>query len=229
MEDSIKNQFDAMSQLWKRRIDAYNDRRRNTWTMAISLWGALLFLLYGIFVQSGFLTNQPKNHAQISLTILVVVLGLWGTAIWWLSNNALSMVIERVLANHFEKILQDLTKTEIHPLDRLFFGLYTDHQGRLALSGLWKWLPWTDRSILTITGVICLITCMLVGNQYLDAANLSSDFIWVEAAIVVGFLVITLVFYWITRMSLNRNIKGLNKVGGPVARHEALKSQKQIK
>lgn len=214
MDTNIKNEFDAILQLWQRRINAYNSNKRNSWRMAIALWGALLFLLYGLFIKGGKVPDvATANYMEVGFTMTLVstVIIIWGAYLWLVSNNALSRVIERVLANYYESKLQALLQIEIHPLDKKFFGLYTNPQGEFILSGLWKWLPWADRSILVVTGTACLMTCMFAMVRHFVCLDYQS----LKPVVCVGcitimailFFVITIVFYLLSRWTVTRSIR----------------------
>ena len=142
MELNVKNEFDSISQLWQRRINSYNLKRDNTRKVALALWGALLFLLYGIFVERqgiNFQSAHPSifsKYTEFAIALVFTVIVIWGASIWWFSNNALSMVVDRLLANFFEEKLQSLIQFDIHPLDRKFMKLYKKSKNKGSC-----WIP----------------------------------------------------------------------------------------
>ncbi len=61
MDTETKNEFDAVLQLWHRRIDAYNARRRNIWQM---------FIVYTTIVYrfTGFMISRSVRSLNSSHT-----------------------------------------------------------------------------------------------------------------------------------------------------------------
>jgi len=146
----------------------------------------------------------------LTIAVFLTVSVLWGSFIWWLCNHSLSMTVERILANNYEKQLHKLSKVNTHPLDKKFFALYIDQKnGNITLFKM----PWADKSILMITYIISLLTCILplISRATLSKMEISFNSFKDFFAVIIIFSFVTFIFCVITRYFIKKNIEELKE------------------
>lgn len=149
MTEVEKNQFDALSTLWKGAWDQFNERRKYEFQISIAVWTAI-----GSF--SGFLLSKDNLKIDKTFAIGVIIGLIWILVLYfnWTYGLAKANKKDRSKAFHYEVKMQNLSRSN--------FGV--GHQNSIQRTGSSVWIltNWSHGTQIWITCIFTLIAIATV-------------------------------------------------------------------
>ena len=107
MNEEVRRRFESIFQLYALSWQQFNTRRTYEWQVTISIWTALALAIAGV----SNIREIPKILGGIwtllSFGIMIVFL-----QVWWCRGIANGNKIDRLIAFHYEAILQNISNSE---------------------------------------------------------------------------------------------------------------------
>jgi hypothetical protein len=152
MKDNKKNQFDSLYLLWKGAWDQFNARRVYEFKTCIAVWTA--FASFIALVLTGRLLQFGDSIYVILGTVICACL-ITISHIFWINGLGRANRLDRLIAIHYERMLQNLTDSKFDKeLENTLKGP-RDKMGKLIAN-------WSHRAQIGITIVLALASIFAV-------------------------------------------------------------------